>query len=641
MFCPKCGGELADGAKFCRHCGAAQETAPAPEVPVSRVQFGNQTPRPEPRTPVTSGAPATPVDTSMEETVAFTPPVFEAPVSETPAASAPVFEAPAPKAPKKKMSKGKKIGIIVGSVVAALVIIVVGLFLFVNGSDAHRSVQLLEEGKYTEFASLYTEKVQGNGIQEFIFDLYFGGSYDSKKSAYESGETSVDDIMTYMSFVLDLELADDAQQKLTDIITARTVQIPEDFSAGTLEYDAAMDELQVLDRYESYYLSSHLAEDAMEMLNGLKNSDQSYTDGAAAQSSKNWRAAIKSYSQVAQFSSHYEDAQTQLTACQDAYREEIISDAKSLMATQDFAGAKAALEDADEYLPGDAAVADQMTALEEACRQYGVENSNQRVEDHDYEGAISVLEYCLEVMPSDKALTDQLRSVEENYRSYAKQTALEVYDASKENGDWLTAIQALTAAKEVVGEDADVNAALTKSMSAYAAAIRTEVDAILDEDWDQAKAIVDAALSAVPDSTELKELQQWVMEMHPVELSALYEFESRFYYIGEYTDTYGKTYSNCIRLSPVYGDDGYVILNANAEYNTLVFDMVVQKDSGDTALVKIYTDDVLLFEKELSKTSEGEHIELNITGCKLLKIVVDHNAGADVLFVDAIVKKAQ
>lgn len=36
MFCPKCGKELKDGAKFCPNCGAKiQAAAPKVEVPVS------------------------------------------------------------------------------------------------------------------------------------------------------------------------------------------------------------------------------------------------------------------------------------------------------------------------------------------------------------------------------------------------------------------------------------------------------------------------------------------------------------------------------------------------------------------------------------------------------------------------------
>lgn len=40
MFCPKCGKELKDGAKFCPNCGAKiQAAAPKVEVPVSQPEI--------------------------------------------------------------------------------------------------------------------------------------------------------------------------------------------------------------------------------------------------------------------------------------------------------------------------------------------------------------------------------------------------------------------------------------------------------------------------------------------------------------------------------------------------------------------------------------------------------------------------
>lgn len=40
MFCPKCGKELKDGAKFCPNCGAKiQAAAPKVEVPVSQTEI--------------------------------------------------------------------------------------------------------------------------------------------------------------------------------------------------------------------------------------------------------------------------------------------------------------------------------------------------------------------------------------------------------------------------------------------------------------------------------------------------------------------------------------------------------------------------------------------------------------------------
>ena len=148
MFCVNCGKELADGTRFCIHCGAPQNQAPAaPQNQAPAV------PRPDP-------APVYP----EEEKTVYAPPAAEVPVQE-PAYEAPVYapvyqepqnvppvyqqpeiptysDAPMNPVPKKK----KKTGLIIALVIVLLLAIGggVGFLLY---SQHQANVEAYEEAE--------------------------------------------------------------------------------------------------------------------------------------------------------------------------------------------------------------------------------------------------------------------------------------------------------------------------------------------------------------------------------------------------------------------------------------------------------------------------------------------------------------
>lgn len=161
MFCPVCGKEISDTAKFCPGCGNAiapapvMEPAPAPAaepvpvpvpVPVPAVE-----PAPAPvAAPAPAPAPAAPVQQPVQQQYTAAP------------GAAPTPKAPkAPKDPAGKKKTGLILGIAGGAVGLIAIVLAVVLFVLPNlGGGLSKADEALENGDYEAAAEKYTKVLE-------------------------------------------------------------------------------------------------------------------------------------------------------------------------------------------------------------------------------------------------------------------------------------------------------------------------------------------------------------------------------------------------------------------------------------------------------------------------------------------------
>ncbi|MBP3372700.1 MAG: zinc ribbon domain-containing protein [Clostridia bacterium] len=152
MFCSNCGTQLADGSKFCMQCGAqlAAPAAPAAEAPAYEA----------PAAPAYE-APAAP---------AYQAPAYQQPVYP----QQPVYGQPAPEASKKK---SKKVLLIVGIAVLALILAITAIAVGAKlGGKSRLERMLLEDWSRVENdGDLYFELVLD--FEEGYVDYLFESAY--------------------------------------------------------------------------------------------------------------------------------------------------------------------------------------------------------------------------------------------------------------------------------------------------------------------------------------------------------------------------------------------------------------------------------------------------------------------------------
>ena len=210
MFCPKCGKQVKDGAKFCNGCGsplqsagsAPQMKAPtqaAPQAPAQQpVQPAPQAPAQQPVQPAPQAPVQKPVQPAPAPQPQFRQPVQSAPQPQfqQPAQPAynPAANAPSGKADKKKSDKkksGKKKG---GGLTVALCIILAVLVLVAVGMGVYYFVVIKGDGSFGGSSKKVEEEKDGE--DEETDDTDEGEDADNPDAEDADGaadESSADD----------------------------------------------------------------------------------------------------------------------------------------------------------------------------------------------------------------------------------------------------------------------------------------------------------------------------------------------------------------------------------------------------------------------------------------------------------------
>ena len=289
---------------------------------------------------------------------------------------------------------------------------------------------------------------------------------------------------------------------------------------------------------------------------------------------------------------------------------------------------------------------------------------SQHVEDYtsknDYSGLISFLNKYKEEIDNDSELTDTYNNAVEKYLSQV----LEEVDKSIADNDYEAANKTLNAATALVGnnttlankaaeiEDASIMATVGKyetdgdfvSLVSFLQGIVEDkpsyqellnqyssklVQATLDkaqsfaDKRDFASAITEIEKAqAVYDCSEFQAAVVNYTDCLPKNIIDCYEVESLKVETGSYVDSFGKNHDNSIHMQTYDSVASYVVYNVDKKYASLSLN-VVHGDSiyEDPTVVKVYCDGNLVYTSpQMDNTTEEVHVDIDITGIRLVKI---------------------
>lgn len=334
----------------------------------------------------------------------------------------------------------------------------------------------------------------------------------------------------------------------------------------------------------------------------VKDSKDAYAKGTEYVSKGEFASAIDVFSQViSDDTENYDNAQNALSDAIEQYQEEMIDSATQLVAAGNFDEAVFCIREAENI-----------------------------VDDTEK------LEACLSDLYTQK-YTDSIT-------------------AALEAGDHVAVIEeyAEASANDYVAISSDLTNKYSSSCMKYLEGIDQKTAAAFgsDKDYSSAINILQSAIAEVSvDASMVEALDERIAEYQayiPVSLASLdYTQKGKYIEIGrasskEATDVNGNTYETDTVLCPAGGyfhsdfatsdDEAYILYNLNLGYSTMSGTVYrpysslssTSEEWGSTISVKIYGDDVLLYEapKVTQDTYDSYPFTLDVTGVRNLKIVM-------------------
>lgn len=476
---------------------------------------------------------------------------------------------------RKKLSRGKKVCIAAG----VLAVMVLAVWIYYLKSPARQVVKELREDNYVQAYATYNDEVDGSMIQEKLLNVLLKQELKRMDRAFEADEMDFDTIVGRLNVILRFDIREINERVYEQIIAIATV-IMEDYETENIDYEGASEQISALvdlcnNEDKAVELTKLLSE-----LSELKASRDAYAKAEEAYEAGNYSTALDEYSQVSENDSNYEDAQTKIAECTEQYRQEIL---------------------------------DQMENPES---------------DSEYENAISLVTIALGVLPEDAELTERLNSLTEEYAALLKSEALTQGTEYINAGNYAEAFALINKALEYNEGDSELVSFLTSSQSAYESYIAEQVNAFTaGYDYDSALALLDTALSTLPDSTALTELREQTEENQPVKLCDIKVAESEYYeQITELVvteDSMGNQYNpgNLFKVSCYFGSSsdikkGYAKYYLNGDYTKLKGTIVAADDSEITGCVlTVYGDNKILYTSNLiTRSTSPLAFDLDVTG---------------------------
>lgn len=284
--------------------------------------------------------------------------------------------------PYAKTKPKKKKGVVIASIVGALVIAagVAGYIAYTHFTDPVNQFQTaVMEGDFTSAEQLYRG------------ELKFG---DSDK--LEEAEAFI------------VNHAEDVKNKYT---------------GNEIEYENALAQLQEMGKLG--IVSSDELQPMISAINSLRTSRAAYENAQADITAGDWKSAIGELRKVVQEDSNYTEAQTQLADAVRSYKDELMGELSEFDIDKDYSGAISTLRAGLQVVPDDADFLTKIADYEQKISDEIeltvaniIQNANNAVATNaDYQSALAELRDAAKQYPTIASIKDAIADVESTYTS--------------------------------------------------------------------------------------------------------------------------------------------------------------------------------------------------------------------------------
>ena len=221
---------------------------------------------------------------------------------------------------------------------------------------------------------------------------------------------------------------------------------------------------------------------------------------------------------------------------------------------------------------------------------------------------------------------EQLNSAKTEYQDQMVSTAQGYIDS----GDYSSASAIIEEALTVLPESSQLLTLQTTCQAGYISSVLAQADAAFVNpatDWEAAINVLLPAMQEHPDDSQLQQRYNYYMEYQPVSIFDLepYTTDGRFYKVENISDNMGNVYSQGFTTS-IASHDRSQTYDIGAKYNALTFTIAsgVTYSSDNRGTVRIIGDGRTLWERnDLTVDMKPTNISVDVTGVTDLTIEID------------------
>ena len=221
-----------------------------------------------------------------------------------------------------------------------------------------------------------------------------------------------------------------------------------------------------------------------------------------------------------------------------------------------------------------------------------------------------------------------------------KQTVFDKVAVLAENGEYTEAIAQLSALREKIPEDAEVEAKISVYEKTYISNTITEAEEVFvvpTDDYSKAAEIINKALQYYPDNDELLSEKDYYNSFAPIKLASLPQYDISGKYDAAFLDNekdpLGNLHTDVFRTWSDMYETAWVVYVLDGKYNKLTFTVYGTLPSdNEVASVSIrdYSkgdyelSTVLYIDETLKRSVFPYEVVVDVTGVKMIRVFVDY-----------------
>ena len=360
----------------------------------------------------------------------------------------------------------------------------------------------------------------------------------------------------------------------------------------------------------------------------IEVSREAFEDAETLFSSGDYPEALELYRQVVNDDPNYDTAQSQIDACINNYKTDMMQEAADYVGSDNYASAIDTLNALTAVIGSDSDVTETLNDYMSQYSDYIFQTAQELADSQHYDEALEFLEENSEYVADES----QYDAIVADYEDSAAQLVLQSNDVAGlvADGNYDEAFSVLNTLVDLYPNSETLNQQISEAEDAYTASELEIIQGFIDAaDYESAYDECNTALNRVPGRSELVTQRDYCEQRLPVPLDDCFSSSSGIHGYGDPSGSEGL-------FDNIFTDDDFLMYADNAGFegfgNYADFYLDGQYDIlrlgvtpfehiyGDYVVFSIIADDEVIYEQSITNRTTPDLFDIDVSGVTWLRI---------------------